>query len=91
MRRFVDQAHDLGLGVILDVVYNHFGPDGCYHHAFSSDYLHKERSGNDWGDALNFDGFQQWTSSRILHLQRWVLDLGIPSGRPAARRDTRDP
>lgn len=56
MRRFVDRAHSLGLGVILDVVYNHFGPDGCYHHAFSEHYLHRERHGNDWGDALNFDG-----------------------------------
>jgi len=56
MRRLVDRAHALGLGVVLDVVYNHFGPDGCYHHAFSSHYLHKERRGNDWGDALNFDG-----------------------------------
>ncbi len=56
MRRFIDHAHALGLGVILDVVYNHFGPEGCYHHAFSSYYLHKERGRNDWGDALNFDG-----------------------------------
>ena len=30
LRRFVDRAHHLGLGVILDVVYNHFGPDGNY-------------------------------------------------------------
>ena len=56
MRRFIDLAHQLGLGVILDVVYNHFGPDGCYHHEFSSHYVHRERQGNDWGDALNFDG-----------------------------------
>jgi maltooligosyltrehalose trehalohydrolase len=56
MRRFIDLAHALGLGVILDVVYNHFGPDGCYHHAFSDHYLHKGRPGNDWGDAINFDG-----------------------------------
>ena len=56
MRRFIDRAHALGLGVILDVVYNHFGPDGCYHHAFSDHYLHKARPGNDWGDAINFDG-----------------------------------
>ena len=56
MRRFVDRAHALGLGVILDVVYNHFGPDGCYHHAFSSHYLHREKGITDWGDALNFDG-----------------------------------
>jgi maltooligosyltrehalose trehalohydrolase len=56
MRRFVDRAHALGIGVILDVVYNHFGPDGCYHHAFSSHYVHSEKGGTDWGDALNFDG-----------------------------------
>jgi maltooligosyltrehalose trehalohydrolase len=56
MRRFIDRAHQVGLGVILDVVYNHFGPDGCYHHALSDHYLHEDRRSNDWGDALNFDG-----------------------------------
>ncbi|WP_197491149.1 malto-oligosyltrehalose trehalohydrolase [Planctomyces sp. SH-PL62] len=55
MRRFVDRAHSLGLAVILDVVYNHFGPDGAYFGAFSDSYLHGGRA-NDWGDALNFDG-----------------------------------
>ena len=54
-RRFVDRAHALGLGVVLDVVYNHFGPDGCYHRAFSDQYLHVDRASG-WGDALNFDG-----------------------------------
>jgi maltooligosyltrehalose trehalohydrolase len=56
MRRFVDRAHAVGLGVILDVVYNHFGPDGCYVHAFSDRYMLHDRPGSDWGDALNFDG-----------------------------------
>jgi maltooligosyltrehalose trehalohydrolase len=56
MRRFIDRAHALGLGVILDVVYNHFGPDGCYHHSYSTHYVHSEKRGTDWGDALNFDG-----------------------------------
>ena len=44
------------MGVILDVVYNHLGPDDCYHHAFSNYYPHRKRPGNDWGDSLNFDG-----------------------------------
>ena len=35
-KRFVDTAHRLGLGVILDVVYNHLGPDGNYLPAFTS-------------------------------------------------------
>lgn len=54
-RRFVDRAHQLGLSVILDVVYNHLGPDGCYHREFSLDYF-TDRYVNDWGDAINFDG-----------------------------------
>jgi len=55
LRRFVDAAHGLGLGVVLDVVYNHFGPSGNYLPAFSHDYLHHERT-NEWGDSTNFDG-----------------------------------
>ena len=55
LRAFVDQAHQLGIGVILDVVYNHFGPDGNYLRAFSDDYF-SPRPRNEWGDALNFDG-----------------------------------
>ena len=55
LRAFVNEAHSLGLGVILDVVYNHFGPDGNYLGVFSDDYLHRER-GNEWGDSINFDG-----------------------------------
>lgn len=55
LRAFVNEAHALGLGVILDVVYNHFGPDGNYLGVYSDDYLHRER-GNEWGDSINFDG-----------------------------------
>jgi maltooligosyltrehalose trehalohydrolase len=55
-RRFVDAAHGLGLGVLLDVVYNHLGPEGAYHRAFSDDYYNRRRDKTDWGDALNFDG-----------------------------------
>jgi maltooligosyltrehalose trehalohydrolase len=55
MRRFVNEAHGLGLGVILDVVYNHFGPDGNYLRAFSPWYFDEKRK-NDWGESINFDG-----------------------------------
>ncbi|HWY86363.1 MAG TPA: malto-oligosyltrehalose trehalohydrolase, partial [Gemmataceae bacterium] len=54
-RRFVDQAHALGLGVILDVVYNHFGPDGNYLKVFAPAYF-TDRYKNEWGEAINFDG-----------------------------------
>jgi len=55
LRYFIDQAHSLNLAVILDVVYNHFGPDGNYLGAFSDDYINVEHV-NEWGDAVNFDG-----------------------------------
>jgi maltooligosyltrehalose trehalohydrolase len=54
-RYFVNEAHAVGLGVILDVVFNHFGPDGNYLGQFSNDYF-STRYQCDWGDALNFDG-----------------------------------
>ena len=54
-RRFVDKAHSLGMGVILDVVYNHLGPDGNYLSKFSDDYF-TDRYETDWGKAINFDG-----------------------------------
>jgi maltooligosyltrehalose trehalohydrolase len=54
-RRFVNQAHELGLGVILDVVYNHVGSNGNYLAQFSPAYF-TERYTTDWGPAINFDG-----------------------------------
>ncbi len=55
LRAFVNRAHSLGMGVILDVVYNHFGPDGNYLGIYSDSYLTREKE-NDWGDSINFDG-----------------------------------
>jgi maltooligosyltrehalose trehalohydrolase len=54
-RAFVNQAHALGLGVILDVVYNHAGPSGNYLASFSTDYF-TSRHSTDWGEPFNFDG-----------------------------------
>jgi maltooligosyltrehalose trehalohydrolase len=54
-RRFIDAAHGIGLAVILDVVYNHFGPVGNYLRMFSPAYF-SDKYENEWGDAINFDG-----------------------------------
>ena len=54
-RRFVDRAHSLGLGVMLDVVYNHIGPDGNYLARYSDDYFSR-RYRNPWGPSFNYDG-----------------------------------
>jgi maltooligosyltrehalose trehalohydrolase len=55
LRRFVDRAHALGIAVILDVVYNHLGPDGNYLKSFAPAYF-TDRYQNEWGEAINFDG-----------------------------------
>jgi maltooligosyltrehalose trehalohydrolase len=54
LKRFVDAAHGRGLGVVLDVVYNHFGPSGAYAPMFAP-YLSSSGS-NPWGSAVNLDG-----------------------------------
>ncbi|MFO7718036.1 MAG: malto-oligosyltrehalose trehalohydrolase [Desulfohalobium sp.] len=54
LKRLVDACHSLGLGVVLDVVYNHFGPEGNYLRDFGpyfTDVYHTP-----WGEAVNFDG-----------------------------------
>jgi maltooligosyltrehalose trehalohydrolase len=55
LRRLVDAAHRVGLGVLLDVVYNHLGPDGNYLRQFSTDYF-TDRHQTPWGEAVNYDG-----------------------------------
>jgi maltooligosyltrehalose trehalohydrolase len=54
LRRLVDAAHACGLAVLLDVVYNHLGPDGNYLRQFSREYF-TDRHTTPWGHALNFD------------------------------------
>ena len=54
LKRFVDAAHARGLGVVLDVVYNHFGPSGAYAPMFAP-YLSAAGT-NPWGDSVNLDG-----------------------------------
>ncbi|MEX1098179.1 MAG: malto-oligosyltrehalose trehalohydrolase [Planctomycetales bacterium] len=54
-RTFVNAAHRAGTGVILDVVYNHAGPEGNYLPQFSRAWF-SEKHETDWGPAFNFDG-----------------------------------
>ena len=55
LKRLVQSAHRRGLMVFLDVVYNHFGPDGNYLHVYAKDFF-TERHHTPWGAAINFDG-----------------------------------
>jgi maltooligosyltrehalose trehalohydrolase len=54
LRAFVDAAHGLGLGVMLDVVYNHLGPEGAYLTHFHPAYI-TDRHATPWGGAINLD------------------------------------
>jgi maltooligosyltrehalose trehalohydrolase len=78
-RRFVDRAHGLGIGVILDVVYNHLGPDGNFLSQFSDDYF-TDRYATDWGQAINFEGTNAepvrefYLSNALLWIREYHLD-----------------
>ncbi|HET8701098.1 MAG TPA: malto-oligosyltrehalose trehalohydrolase [Nitrococcus sp.] len=55
LKELVQAAHQRGLMVLLDVVYNHFGPEGNYLHAYAPQFFSRRHS-TPWGAAINFDG-----------------------------------
>jgi maltooligosyltrehalose trehalohydrolase len=54
LKRFVDACHRAGIAVVMDVVYNHLGPDGNYLGEFGPYFTDRHRT--PWGDAINYDG-----------------------------------
>ncbi len=54
LKRLIDTAHQRGIQVFLDVVYNHFGPEGAYLHAYAEKFF-TDRHKTPWGAAINFD------------------------------------
>jgi malto-oligosyltrehalose trehalohydrolase len=60
LKRFIAAAHRRGLMVFLDVVYNHFGPEGNYLHRYAPQFF-TERHHTPWGAAINFDGLDSRT------------------------------
>jgi maltooligosyltrehalose trehalohydrolase len=77
-RRFVDIAHGLGLGVLLDVVYNHFGPDGCYLREFAASYF-SQRHKSEWGDSPNFDdsGCEGVRHAVLANAAHWIAEYHL--------------
>ena len=69
-RAFVDEAHRQGLAVILDVVYNHLGPEGAYLPHFSPQYL-TDRHAGPWGRSVNLDG------PGAEHVRRFIVDNAL--------------
>ena len=89
LRAFVDRAHTLGLGVILDVVYNHMGPDGNYLSEFSPDYF-TDKYTNDWGRAINFEGPEPARQLFVQNGQYWIDEFHFDGLRLDATQDIKD-
>jgi maltooligosyltrehalose trehalohydrolase len=89
LRALVDRAHALGLGVILDVVYNHLGPDGNYLHEFSPDYF-TDKYTNDWGRAINFEGPAAARQYFVQNAGYWIDEFHFDGLRLDATQDIQD-
>ncbi|HEX4978397.1 MAG TPA: malto-oligosyltrehalose trehalohydrolase [Nocardioides sp.] len=90
LQRFVDTAHGLGLGVCLDVVHNHLGPDGNYLPELGP-YL-TEKHHTPWGAALNLDdhgsdGVRRWVVDNVL---QWLRDFHLDGLRLDAVHELKD-
>ena len=84
---FVDACHARGLGVVLDVVYNHLGPSGNYLAEFGPYFTDRYRT--PWGDAINLDGpgSDEVRAFVIGNALRWLRDFHVDA--LAARRRPR--
>ncbi|MCA1651021.1 MAG: malto-oligosyltrehalose trehalohydrolase, partial [Acidobacteria bacterium] len=89
LRAFVDRAHAAGLGVILDVVYNHLGPSGNYLAEFSPDYF-TDRHKNDWGRAINFEGPRPARELFIENAAYWIAEFHFDGLRLDATQNVMD-
>ena len=77
LRRFVDACHARGIAVVLDVVYNHLGPDGNYLSEFGPYFTDRHRT--PWGEALNFDGRESDNVRAFVldNAAQWFRDAGV--------------
>ncbi|MEO7274476.1 MAG: malto-oligosyltrehalose trehalohydrolase, partial [Vicinamibacterales bacterium] len=89
LRRFIDRAHGAGLAVILDVVYNHLGPDGNYLNEFSVDYF-TDKYTNDWGRAINFEGPAAARALFVENAGYWIEEFHFDGLRFDATQDIKD-
>ncbi len=90
-RAFVNEAHRAGVAVILDVVYNHLGPDGNYLGHFAEEYFSREHT-TDWGLGPNFDGArrEQVREFFVANAMHWVGEYHVDGLRLDATQDIRD-
>jgi maltooligosyltrehalose trehalohydrolase len=89
LRAFIDGAHALGIAVILDVVYNHLGPDGNYLHEFSPEYF-TDKYENDWGEPINFEGPPPAREYFVANAAYWIDEFHFDGLRLDATQDIHD-
>jgi maltooligosyltrehalose trehalohydrolase len=79
LQRLVDAAHGHGLAVILDVVYNHFGPEGNYLPAVTGGRIFTEKHDTPWGAAVNYDdeGSAAVRHTVLENVRQWIRDYHI--------------
>jgi maltooligosyltrehalose trehalohydrolase len=75
LRRLIDAAHAEGLAVLIDAVYNHFGPDGNYLRCYSPHYFTGTRH-TPWGEAINYDGEGSAVVRELVlsNVEMWIRD-----------------
>ena len=90
LARFVDAAHSTGIGVCLDVVYNHLGPSGNYLSVFGPYFTQAHHT--PWGEAVNYDhdGSQQVRAFVIDSALRWLRDFHVDALRLDAIHEIKD-
>jgi maltooligosyltrehalose trehalohydrolase len=90
-RRFIDRAHSLGMAGILDVVYNHFGPDGNYLREFAPAYFSTTHR-TDWGEAINFDAANSGPVREffLANVQHWIEEYHLDGFRFDATQNIYD-
>jgi len=89
LRALVDRAHAVGLGVILDVVYNHLGPSGNYLREFSPAYF-TDKYENDWGAALDFESAPAVRSYFVDNAAYWIDEFHFDGLRLDATQNIED-
>lgn len=91
LRALVDAAHRVGLAVILDVVYNHFGPDGNYLAAYSKSYF-TSHVNTPWGDAINYaeEGSPVMRELALRNAEMWIRDYHLDGLRLDATHEIHD-
>ena len=91
-RALIDACHLRGLAVILDVVFNHLGPEGNFSHQYSNYFFHEGKD-NPWGQNFNLDGPHSEPVRALLrqNIRYWLEKFRIDGFRMDATHAVHDP